>query len=838
MAILSNNSAFKLAGTYAVFGALWIVVSDGVVWFKTRAGLADWFHDTAKGLFFIGVTTMLLYVLVRRLVSRHVAVEQELRESRKRWNFALQSAGTGIWEWNGETGESYFSPEWKALLGYADHELPNREHEWLERIHPEDRARVDEHMQRHMRGETVVYECEFRMRAKDGSYKWILSRGQIVSRDSEGRPRQAFGTHTDISHHKSAEARTAEALAFAQTILRSSPLGVIVYGADGRAVIANEAAARIVGADVATLLRQNYRQLDSWRSAGMDVTAGRALATGRSEMQKAAVTTSFGRRLQLVVHFVPLDFQGARHLMTVIVDQTAERQALDNLHLLHAALQATPSAWLITDAEGRIEWVNPAFTQVTGYAPEEAIGQTPRLLRSHRHKPEFYRQFWDTIRRGEVWSGEISNRRKDGSIYEERMTVAPVRDDDGVIRHFVAIKDDITDRKQLEQQVTRTQRLESIGLLASGIAHDLNNVLTPILLSIELLKIRYPDANARRYVETVETAAQRGAGIVRQVLTFARGMEGGERTEVQPRHLLKDLVRLIEETFPRNITIEYDAPRDVFPVVGDVTQLHQVLLNLAVNARDAMPSGGTLTLKARNHPVTAPADPALAPLKPGEYVAITVTDTGTGIPPEVLDRIFEPFFTTKPRGKGTGLGLSTVYGIVRDHGGAIRVHTKENEGTTFEAILPAAVTEVRRETVAVAAPVLQGEGRKILVVDDEEPIRLITARVLTGHGFSPVVAVDGQDGWREFQAQNGDFAAAIVDEMMPRMSGRDLARHIREATATVPVILVTGLMDGGSRPPAETNWKTPGVRLVLHKPYSEVELLKALGEVLGETPSA
>ncbi len=832
MTILRKDSALKLTGIYAIFGTLWIVISDALVSYETKAGLTNWLRDVSKGMFFIGVTSVLLYVLVRRLLSRHLAVEQELKESRLRWNFALQSAGTGTWEWNGETGEAYFSSEWKAMLGYADHELPNREQEWLDRIHPEDRARVDETMQRHMRGETPVYRCEFRMRTKDGSYKWIMSRGQIVSRHPDGRPHQAFGTHTDISHQKSAEARTAEALAFAQTILRSSPLGMIVYGPDGRAVIANEAAARIIGADVPALLRQNYRQLDSWRSSGLLDGAERALATGRTEMQKAAVTTSFGRDLQLLVHFVPVDFQGARHLMTVIADQTSERLALDNLHLLHAALQATPSGWLITDDEGRIEWVNPAFTKITGYTSEEVVGQTPRLLRSHRHKPEFYRLFWETIRRGEVWSGEISNRRKDGTIYEERMTVTPVRDDDGVIRHFVAIKEDITDRKQLEQQVTRTQRLESIGLLASGIAHDLNNVLTPILLSIELLKIRYPDANARRYVETVETAAQRGAGIVRQVLTFARGMEGGERTEVQPRHLLKDLVRLIEETFPRNITIEYDSPRDVFPVVGDLTQLHQVLLNLAVNARDAMPSGGTLTLKARNHPVVAPADPALASLKPGDYVAITVTDTGTGIPPQLLDRIFEPFFTTKPRGKGTGLGLSTVYGIVRNHGGAILVHSEENVGTTFEVILPAAVTEVRRESVAASAPVLQGEGRKILVVDDEEPIRLITARVLTGHGFSPVVAVDGQDGWREFQAQNGDFAAAIVDEMMPRMSGRDLARHIREVTTAVPIILVTGLVDGGSHPPTEIDWKALGVQVVLHKPYSEAELLKVLGEVL------
>lgn len=831
MTIFRIDSAFRVAVVYAGFGTLWILASDALMFWNSGRGVEDWGRDSIKGLVFIAITAALLYFLVRRLLRRHLAMERELQAARKRWQFAMESAGTGTWEWSSDSGEIWFSTEWKSMLGYTDQELPNRQEEWQSRVHPEDRPRVDKQVQRHLDGETPVYECEFRMRTKDGSYKWILARGVVVERHPDGRPRLAFGTHTDITDRKNAEARIVDALAFVQTILRTSPVGVLVYGADGRAVIANESAARIVGADVTALLRQNFRELESWRRAGFLDAAERALATDRPETQKTPLLTTFGRQLQADVHFVPFDFRGTRHLLVLISDETVERDALDNLRLLHAALEAAPSACVITNADGLIEWVNPAFTRMTGYTAAEAVGQNPRMLRSGRHGAEFYRQFWEKIRSGEVWSGEISNRRKDGTTYDEHMTVAPVRGNDGVIRHFVAIKDDVTEQKRLERQLTRTQRLESIGMLASGIAHDLNNVLTPILLSVELLRAKYPDVDAGKYLDTVQTAAQRGAGIVRQVLTFARGMDGGECTEVQPRYLLKDLVRLIEETFPRNIEIAYDVPREVRAVLGDVTQLHQVLLNLAVNARDAMPEGGRLTLSARNATVAAGGEPAQ--LKPGAYVVLAVSDTGTGIAPEVQEHMFEPFYTTKPRGKGTGLGLSTVYGIVRNHGGTIEVRTAPGQGSTFEVFLPAAPVAAVASGPVEAAPPLRGEGRRVLVVDDEESIRSVTTRVLGRHGFVPVQAVDGADGLRQYQAEPNGFAVVIVDMLMPRMNGIELVRAIRTLNPTQPVIVSTGLMTAETEPGLDIDLRGIGVRTLLRKPYGEEELMRSLTQELG-----
>lgn len=826
------DSSLKLVATYAGFGALWIVVSDGLLSLETGAALRDRLQDTAKGLLFIAITAVLLYVLVRRLVRRHLAIEDELREARARWQFALRSAGTGYWEWDEAAGTVYFSPEWKGILGYADEDLPNRQEEWLSRIHPDDKDRVTAQMHRHMTGESSAYECEYRMQAKDGTYRWILARGLVVKRDSGGRARQAYGTHTDITDRKTAEARTADALAFAKAVIHSSPMGIVTYGPDGNCVSANASAARLAGGEVPDLLRQNFRALVSWQSNGLLAVAEEALQTGTDKFFKGPLRTSFGLDRWIEARLVPFTYMGEGHLLVLLNDVTTERKTQDALQLLHAAVQAAPVSWVITDAGGVIEWVNPAFTRLTGYETAEAVGMKTSLLRSGRHPAEFYRQMWETIQRGETWAGEVCNRRKDGSLYEEHMTIAPVRDGDGRIRHFVAMKQDITTHKQLEQQLTRTQRLESIGMLASGIAHDLNNVLTPILLSIELLRTKYPVADAQKYVETVQSAAQRGAGIVRQVLTFARGVDGGERTEVQPRYLVNDVVHLIEETFPRNIEIRHEVARDVLPVHGDLTQLHQVILNLAVNARDAMPPGGTLTLAAHNVVVDPAGSVAHRQLKAGTYVALAVTDTGTGITPEVLEHMFEPFYTTKPRGKGTGLGLSTVYGIVRSHGGIIDVRTRLGQGTTFEVLLPAIAIPAAAGGTVDARAVLKGAGRRVLVVDDEEAIRNVTMRVLARHGFVPVMAVDGADGLKAFLANPRSIAVAIVDMIMPRMGGEDLARNLRLAAPGLPIIISTGMM--GDDRGTEATLAGIGACTYLHKPYAEEELMKALAKALDQ----
>ncbi len=524
-----------------------------------------------------------------------------------------------------------------------------------------------------------------------------------------------------------------------------------------------------------------------------------------------------------------LSHEGRRSLVVVARDITERKRATRELQLLHAALQATPEGVIVTDTEGRIEWANAAFTRMTGYALAEVQGATPRLLRSGQHDEAFYRELWGTISRGEDWSGDLQNRRKDGTLYYEHMTIAPVHNSAGEITNFVAVKEDITNERRLEQQAARSQRLESVGMLASGIAHDLNNVLTPIMLAVELLRTEGLSASAASRLDLLGQSAQRGAGIVKQVLTFARGVEG-ERTIVQPSYLVKEMVQLAEETFPRSIEIEVENGRDVPTIRGDITQLHQVLLNLAVNARDAMPRGGRLSFGVRAVEVDADRARALAPFTAGRYVEITVSDTGTGMTEEVLEHMFEPFFTTKPRGKGTGLGLSTVYGIVRSHGGKVEVDTALGRGTTFRILLPEAVEKSEPRAPVAADRVLEGGGRRVLIVDDEEPIRVVLAQMLRRHGFDPVPASDGVEALRIFGQAPAAYHAAIVDLMMPRMHGTEVIRELRALLPTLRIVYSSGFAGGDEMTDAMVELAAGQANAFLPKPFLEGELLAALRE--------
>jgi len=836
MAFAHPDSPLRVTLFYVLFGTLWIVGTDWWVAWRMGEPVATLEIDMLKGMFFVLTTAGLLHVLVRRLDRRHLAVEQALATSQQRLELALRAANQGLYDLNVQTGEAVVNDTYAAMLGYDPKNFRETNAAWQDRLHPDDREKVYQVYTDYVAGRLDEYRVEFRQRTAAGDWRWILSMGRLVERDAQGRPLRMLGTHTDITDRKNAEARSVDTLAFAQTVLDSSPVGVLVFRSEGGTVVANGSAARIVGTSLANLMQVNFRQLESWRRHGLLALAEEALATGREMIHRGQVTTSYGRSIWLEARMVRFTHEGAPHLLMIISDEAEKHQALEDLRLLETAVRAAPVGWVVTDPEGVIQWVNPGFTVLTGYTAAEAIGRNPRVLKSGRHPAEFYAAMWATIKRGEVWTGEMFNQRKDGVLYHERMTIAPVRDEAGAVAHYVAIKQDITEQKQLEQQLARAQRLESIGMLASGIAHDLNNIFAPILLSLELLKLKYPMADARRMLDTIESAGQRGAGIVKQVLTFARGIDG-ERTEVQPKYLVKEMAQILGETLPRNIRVETELSAALSPVLGDATQLHQVLLNLAINARDAMPVGGRLVLGAHEVLVDEARAARNPPLKSGRCVALTVTDTGGGIPPEVLERMFEPFFTTKPLGKGTGLGLSTVYGIVRSHGGAVEVKTEVGEGTEFCVLLPAMPrASAEQETAWPETVAIQGAGRRLLVVDDEEPIRIVTAAALQRHGFAVETAADGAEGLVKFM-QRGGFVAVVTDLMMPGMNGYEMAREIRRRDPRIPIIASSGLTGDSAATEPDAGLAGLGIKTLLTKPYAEGDLLAALAAELAAVPA-
>lgn len=389
---------------------------------------------------------------------------------------------------------------------------------------------------------------------------------------------------------------------------------------------------------------------------------------------------------------------------------------------------------------------------------------------------------------------------------------------------------DITERKQLEAQYLRAQRLESIGALAGGIAHDLNNVLTPIVMSVELLRRIAPDDDARQLVDAVAQSAHRGAELVKQVLVFARGAEN-RRDPIDLRRPVGEVVRIARETFPRNIAVRASIAPDLWPVVGDATQIHQVLLNLAVNARDAMSSGGTLKLAADNVRLDAQYAATSREAAPGPYVVLTVEDNGCGMAPAVLERAFEPFFTTKEPGRGTGLGLATSQAIAKSHGGFITAYSEAGRGTTFRFYLPAydgSVTPAPPPITALDLP--RGRGEAVLVVDDEESVRLITKQTLEAFGYRVLLARDGAEAVAMFAAERAAVDVVLTDMMMPVMDGAATIAALRHLDARVPIVAASGL--GGTREATRPD----GVQRFLAKPYAADLLLRTLRAVLDERP--
>jgi len=514
--------------------------------------------------------------------------------------------------------------------------------------------------------------------------------------------------------------------------------------------------------------------------------------------------------------------------LTAIHHRANREKAEAHLRLQSGALEAAANAIVITDSKGVIQWANSAFAALTGYSFAEVVGDTHRVLKSGKHDPVFYENLWKTVSAGNVWHGEIVNRRKDGVLYTEEMTITPIRDDHGAINHFIAVKQDITARKLLESQLLRSQRMESIGTLAGGIAHDLNNGLAPILMAVEALKRQVTEPGGQRLLSLVATSVEHCSALIRQVLTFARGVEG-EAVVIDPLHILREIENIVRDTFPKNIDFISNWSRGIWTVTGDPTQLRQVLVNLCVNARDAMPHGGMLKLTTENVVLDAVYANMNPDSRPGPYVVVKAEDTGGGISPGIRDRIFEPFFTTKDIGKGTGLGLSTTLGIVKSHGGFVKLDSEMGKGTTFHIYLPANPPSEKPGAVAVPAPRLpRGNGELVLLVDDEERLRAMAQTTLEQFGYRVITAANGAEAVAAYAQLGERIDIVLTDMAMPVMDGPAAINAIRSLNPAVKIIASSGL------PPAAGNAADLGVKYFVPKPYTAATMLNALAEALRE----
>jgi PAS domain S-box-containing protein len=505
-------------------------------------------------------------------------------------------------------------------------------------------------------------------------------------------------------------------------------------------------------------------------------------------------------------------------------DITNRKQTEQKIREQAALLDVATNAILVRDLEHHILFWNNSAQRLYGWQASEVLGKNVNELLYRVGKAALpLAPIQKTLAEKGQWQGELHQVTRDGKdiIVESLWTL--VRDEDGQPKTILVVNTDITDKKQLEAQFLRAQRLESIGTLASGIAHDLNNILSPILISAQLLQTKNFDTRSQKLLKTIETNAKRGAAVIKQVLSFARGVEG-ERKIVQIRHLILEIKQIVKETFPKSIELYTDIAPDLWAVSGDATQVHQVLLNLCVNARDAMPDGGTLSIYGKNFLIDQNYARMNLDAQVGPYIVITVADTGIGIPPEVMDRIFEPFFTTKQQGKGTGLGLSTVIGIIKSHGGFVKVSSDVGKGTQFQVFLPAVQEAEMGQVEVLELP--RGHGELILVVEDEASVNEITITSLETYNYRAIAAHDGIEAIALYAQHQTEISVVLIDMMMPSLDGSTTIRILQAMNPQVEIIAISGLVSNAQVASAV------GVKAFLLKPFTARELLNAIQGVL------
>lgn len=798
-----------------------------------------------------------------------------LRQSEERFRLLSAATSDAIWDWDVKAGTVWRSGGFKELFGLGSGAGAANLTTWSDRIHPEDREEVVGSLHRAMTDGVARWESRYRFRRMDGSYATVRDHGYFL-RSPDGMPIRALGGMSDITEHLEA----TEALA--ATRKRHEDFYAALRWLTRREILEGrvlEESLRAITSKVAATL--NVERVSVWRytpdrsaiecdmlfesapgrySAGITlqehhypgyfeaVAASEVIAAhdARTDPRTVEFTPNYltplgitamldapvrvgGTLVGVLCHEhvgVPREWTpdeqsfavSVANIVALVLARAGSREDERRLRQQASLLDQAQDAIMVRDPEGIITYWNRGAERIYGWTAAEAIGRpVAQLLHSDCTQVQAARQ---TLAQKGEWAGELDTRHRSGAPISVFCRLSQRREDGSNRPSVLAIDSDITERKLLERQFLRAQRLESIGILAGGIAHDLNNVLAPILLSIDLLRAGERSPDRLGALADIELSARRGADMIRQVLSFSRGVEGAH-TEVPMRRLLGEIGRVVTETFLKRIQLETDVAPDLFAVTGDATQLHQVLMNLCVNARDAMPNGGTVRITARNTVVTEIPAPRHGTVTPGQFILVEVADTGTGIPTEHLDRIFDPFFSTKEATKGTGLGLSTSLAIVESHGGFITVDSVPGSGSTFRVYLPTEGRAPATASESTTGALPRGHGELVLVVDDESAIRQITAQVLERFGYRVLSATSGEEALELFHARPEEIALVLTDMRMPGMDGATLIRHLRDHRSDLPVVAASGLQAPGN----VALLAGLGVPCVLTKPFTAGELL-------------
>ncbi|GAB4425771.1 MAG: hypothetical protein Kow0031_05400 [Anaerolineae bacterium] len=679
-----------------------------------------------------------------------------------------------------------------------------------------------------------VYNVETGVVKEDGQVIWTnVSAVPVAFPDW-----QLVIVTTDITERKQAEVELRESEEKFSAMFRASPIPISIYKLDGQIIEANPAYLNLTGYSYeetvgSSSINQNLLSPETRQQ----VIAAMEQNGGSLRNLEVEIRLRDGSTRTILLSGENISIQGVPHRLGINVDITERKQAEEALRLQSAALNAAANAILITDRTGLIQWVNPAFCDMTGYTAAEAVGKNlSELVKSGQQDHAFYTNLWETIMTGQVWRGEIINRRQDGSIYTEEETITPVRDAHNEISHFIAIKQDISSRKALEienksltEQFYQAQKMDSIGQLAGGIAHDFNNLLMPIVGYAEIgMMTTPPGGKLYTHFEHIKAAGERAAALTRQILAFSR-RQVLEMTMVDLNQVIAEFEKMLQRVIGEDVSLKTHLADDLPPIKADKGQLEQILLNLAINARDAMPAGGRLSIETDQVTLDESYVIRHTEVRPGLYVCLSISDTGHGMDATTQQRIFEPFFTTKPRGHGTGLGLSTVFGIVKQHGGNIWVYSEPEQGTSIKIYLPVikTLTPIAPAEAPLEKPL--GGTETILVIEDEAAVRELVSSTLRTYGYQVMEMGDPSQALVMAEAYQDTIHLLLTDVIMPDVNGREVFERLAADRCELKVLYMSGYTDETI---AHHGVLDEGIAF-LQKPFSIHSLLQKVRLVLG-----
>ncbi|RJQ45034.1 MAG: PAS domain S-box protein [Nitrospiraceae bacterium] len=764
--------------------------------------------------------------------------EEELKASQARLQLAVQASNVGLWDWDLSTDNVYFSPEWKSQIGYKDEEISNDFSEWQSRVHPDDLERALSTVKAYIEKPYPNFENEFRLRHKDGSYRWILARADLMI-DEEGKPYRMLGCHIDITERKQAVDVLAAEKKMSDTIIESLPGVFYLFDEKGKFLRWNRNLEQVSGYSAEEISKMHPLDFFTGDDKRIEDEHIQEVFQKGLAVSEAALVSKDGHRTPFFFMCMSALLGGVRCAVGTGIDITKKKQAEEALReseeRYRLLFESNPHPMWVYDLETlAFLAVNDAAVRHYGYTRDDFLAMTIKDIRPAEDIPALLDNIAH-VTEGLDNAGVWQHRKKDGTVIDVEITshtlVWSGRNTEVVLAH------DITGRKRaeeeksrLEAQLIQAQKMESIGLLAGGIAHDFNNILSAIIGYGHIVKMKMdPGDPLQVNIDHILESANKAAALTRNLLIFSKKQMVNLQS-VDMNEIIRRMAKLLLRIAGEDITIKTDLKQDKLFIFADSGQIEQVLMNLAANARDAMPHGGILTISSEMIGIDDIFIKTHCFGKPGAYALITIFDTGIGMNHETQKKIFDPFFTTKEVGKGTGLGLSIVYGIIKQHSGFINVYSEPGKGTTFRIYLPAITTIIEHKEIAhVANSVPERGAETILVAEDDESVRKLLFTLLDSFGYKVILAHDGDDAVNKFMEHRESIKLLMLDIIMPKKNGKEVYDEIRKVSPNIKALFVSGYAADFLHNKKILDEKEVNI---LYKPVSPNVLAKKVREVL------